>query len=557
VSNLTLADYYCADSRLVLIPIEHLAPSGMSRELAAFLVEGRGWSEARVALFDRAFALYWSRSSMLASRTRTWMPPRLRHVALVYEPTTVRPYVQLLNTSAWTLYASDFDPALSHSEFAAYLFAHGDRMALSGEVTLAALHNAAWWFERSDDECAAFAAAAARSTRPDAAGFQALASALPWLRRLRHETLNPPLIVSPHRAIPGTGLLVPQALEHEPRALVDGWATAAQHAMLVYKTAWQASSARAITDVCEWLAGDAPPLLVTAERGRIVWDPEHPDRLGAFRTALKRGDAVAVAAIGDDLRLIARHSREFLAALTKPAALPKPASDTEQRGYSYLHRDRGLIAYDLDEAGMERLSGPPLPYARAMLGARTVHEWAHLAVDAGWVPCVAGDRELVARQGRLAEVLGGVIAALPSGFRTITARDLADIGAGGSSAEGLARSFLARMSDYQANLVAQRFLERNEIETYIRHNIRTLRSTYAPPQLFRMLIRYLFEFQYLVFSGVTDPRTFLVRSTWFDADFFATGVLDEPRFAELAAAGAAICACYAVDETRFAPRRAD
>ena len=56
---------------------------------------------------------------------------------------------------------------------------------------------------------------------------------------------------------------------------------------------------------------------------------------------------------------------------------------------------------------------------------------------------------------------------------------------------------------------------------------------------------------------MTDPRTFLVRSTWFDADFFATGVLDEPRFAELAAAGAAICACYAVDETRFAPRRAD
>jgi hypothetical protein len=45
----------------------------------------------------------------------------------------LRPYTQLLNTSTWTTYASDFDPATtSHEElFATYVLVHGDRMALT------------------------------------------------------------------------------------------------------------------------------------------------------------------------------------------------------------------------------------------------------------------------------------------------------------------------------------------------------------------------------------------------------------------------------------------
>ena len=548
---MTLVDYYLADPRLVLIPTEHLAPSGMSRTLADVLRERRGWTTAQCDLFDRAFGLYWSRSAALANRTRTWMPPRVRHVAVVTAPNGVRPYVQLLNTSAWMLYASDFDPERSTPEFTAYLFAHGDRMALSGEITLTALHNAAWWLGRSDDECVAFTAGADRSTRPDAAGFRAIARALPWLRRLRHETLDPPLVVSPHRAIPGTGLLVPQAIEHEPRALIDAWTAAARHAVDAYKAAWRSAPGREIAELCDWLASDAPPLLVTAEDGRIVWDPEHPARLDALRTSLERGDSAAVASIADDLRTIARHTRAFLASLTDPGALPMPASETEQSGYSYMHRERRLVAYDLDEPGMERLTGPGLPYARAMLGARSIHEWAHLAVDAGWVPCVVDDSEHAARQRRLAEVIEHLIATLPSAIRSMTTGDLADVGAGGSPAAALARLFLARMSDYQCNLLAQRFLDRGEIETYIRHNIRTLRFTYAPAQLLRMLIRYVFEIQYLRFSAVAERSTFFVRSTWFDTDFLASGVLDGPRFSELVRAGSALCDSYAVDETRF------
>jgi hypothetical protein len=232
-----------------------------------------------------------------------------------------------------------------------------------------------------------------------------------------------------------------------------------------------------------------------------------------------------------------------------------PAVETEQSGYTYLHEARRIIVYDLDEAGMERLAGPALPYARAMLAARTVHEWAHLAVEAGWVPCVAGDAEMAARRARLAEVLADVIAAAPAAIRTLTAADLAEVGGDETPADGLARIFHARISDYQANLLAQRFLARDEIETYVRHNIRTLRFTYAPPQLFRMLIRYLFELQYLAFSAVNDRRGFLVHSTWFDADFFATGILDGAHFTALVERAAALCACWAVDESRFVPTR--
>jgi hypothetical protein len=90
------------------------------------------------------------------------------------------------------------------------------------------------------------------------------------------------------------------------------------------------------------------------------------------------------------------------------------------------------------------------------------------------------------------------------------------------------------------------------METYVRHNVRTLRPSYPPTQLLRMLVRYLFEYQYLALTAVADRTAFLMRSTWFDQDFVASGVLDPATFAALADAGADLCACWAVDETRFA-----
>jgi len=554
-----LAEYYLGDPRLVLLPIEHLTPHGLTADFAHLLRVHREWDRARIDFFNTAFSRYWARSRALAARSRAWPSPRIRHVALVSDPLSVRPYAQLLNVSAWTLYASDCDPESSDPEFAAYLLVHGDRMALTGEVTLAALHNAAYWFDRTDAECAAFAAAAARSARPDADAFRALAAALPWLRQLYHESVRPPPAHAVARAIPQSGVFVPRALEAGPPALVQHWATVARNTLAAFHARWRAPDRQATARLCHWLATEAPPLLVTSHKGRIVWDPDVPDRLGPLRDQLRAASGAGVQDVFADLQVIDRHTRAFLAALVDPTSLPQPHPDTEQRGYSYLHCSRRLIAYNLHEPGMERLQGPALPYACAMLGARTVHEWAHLVVDAGWVPHTAPPERVADLTEALAQQLTEIIANAPAAIRRRTAADLAALGAsevGGRNvtapaAHALVRILVTRLPDYQANLFSQRFLNTAERETYIRQNIRPLRAEYPPELLWRMLVRYLAEYQYLGFSAVADPVSFFLRSTWFDADFLASGILDAQRFQTLTGAVADLCATYAVDETRF------
>jgi hypothetical protein len=70
-----------------------------------------------------------------------------------------------------------------------------------------------------------------------------------------------------------------------------------------------------------------------------------------------------------------------------------------------------------------------------------------------------------------------------------------------------------------------------------------------------MLIRYLFEYQYVLpaldLTRVADPRAFFLHSTWFADDFLDTGVLDGHRFDTLAAAVGRLCASHAVDPTRL------
>ena len=134
----------------------------MSRAFADAASPARaGWSAAQVALFDAGFARYWERSASLARRTTGWPPPRRRHVAIVRDPLG-RPAVRLAaqhERVAALRSATSIRRAPIRSSLA-YLLAHGDWMAQTGEVAFAAVRGAAWWLERTDDECAAFAAAA-------------------------------------------------------------------------------------------------------------------------------------------------------------------------------------------------------------------------------------------------------------------------------------------------------------------------------------------------------------------------------------------------------------
>jgi hypothetical protein len=548
---MSLPELYLSDPRLLLVPIEALSENGVSDAFAA-LAASRGLDAPRRALFDAAFSRYFARGLDLASCTGTWPAPRLRHVAVVAEPLAVRPYAQLLNTSAWTLVAADLDPAASDPELIAYLLTLGDRMAVSGEVASAPLQAAAYWFERTPDEIAAFTAAAARSPRPDAALLRAVAGAVPWLRELRHETLRPPASSTKHRVIPGTGVLVPAALADRAQLLVDECAAAARDVLAVFQQTWRRVDRAASERLVAWLAQTAPRLLVTSQGGRIVWDPDAPARVKAVGRELRDADAAAIEAMHADLRVVDRCTRAAHAAFVEPGALPAPDAASAQTGYSYLHRERGLIAYNVHEPGMERLRGPDLPFARAMLAARTAHELAHLAVDAGWVPRVVDDATWEARVRALASDLDRAVAAAPPAIQARTAADRARLAAGGGSVgEALAAIVLGRMPDYQANLVAMRLLDPVEREVYVRHNVRSLRHEYPPARLWPMLARYLYEYQYLGFGAVEDRRGFFVRSTWFDRDYLASGALDEPTFDRLAQHVAALCAAHAIDRARI------
>jgi len=548
-----LGEFYFVDPRLDLVPSEHLASDGIDEAFAAALAERPGWSRGRVALLEEGIALYWDRLESLAARAPHLRPPRLRNVGVVRTPESVRPYAQILNESTWTIYLSDLDPEHSHAELVAYLLAIGDRMTETGEILRTAVHLAPWWFERSEAERSAFTRAASLSTRPDAALYREIAAAIPWLRELRHEVLRPVRQPRGHRSIPGTGLLVPRALQDEPDRLVEGMRVAASSTLEAFHRHHRDDGSVARADLLEWLADEAPPLVVTDAEQRVLWDAV---RAGDVEALSKRLEPAGTAAIGDiaaDLERIAVHTRRFLASVKDPASLPAPESTTAQGGYAFLHRERRRIGYNLDEPGIERLFGPALPYAREMLGARTAHEWAHLAVDAGWVPRSADDVEWTKRRARLVRGLDEVIRRAPRAEREAFTSDLGALSRRGSPGDGLADVLELRLPDFQANLLASRYESVLERETYVRQNVRSLRREYPPATKLRQLVRYLYELQYLRFSAVPNALEYFLAMTGFDDDFLATGLLSEEDLEELSSAASALCDAHAVDESRFFP----
>ena len=258
-----LEDYYFLDSRVVLVPTEHLTPRGVDPGFALLLQERAGWTSARVGLLSSAFASYWSRCALLAERAPHLRPPRRRSIAVIRDPAQVRPYVALLNTSTWTLYETDLDPERSHPELVTYALLHGDRLVEAPEIGRVAIDLAPYWFERTPAELRAFADAARASTSPDGAVFREVGDALSWLRELRHETLRPPRLGA-HRSIPGTGLLVPRRLEAHPDALVERCRESARASIAQFRGGRGTAGKPAAERLVAWLSTTRPPLLVTA-----------------------------------------------------------------------------------------------------------------------------------------------------------------------------------------------------------------------------------------------------------------------------------------------------
>lgn len=558
-------EFYFLDRRSVLVPIEHLSPDGVSAEFAALLANRHPAGAAIASFLAKAFSLYWQRSAHLAEKLRSWPPPRLRNIAILDSTTAIPPYVQLLNTTTWTLFDCDFDATVSSVELLAYLLVHGECMSVTGEVTHAALLNAPYWFDRTEAEVAEFRRGARASTRPDSEAFRQLADALAWLRRLHHETLRPPRPGQGLRVIADSGLAVPDEIVEEPPILVRRWEMAARAAVSRYYDRYAARSDAEVDATLKWLRDEPHAFVVTGKNNRVLWDCEHPDRVGAIRHELRRATMAALDSVRADLRVIDHHSREFRSRAVRYEGLPTAGVEIAQDGYTYLLRGRKVLAYNLDEPGLDRTRVPALPYARSMLGARAYHEWCHLAVGVRWVQCSVPPAAMADRIAELRDAFDDAVSAAPQSIRQLAGVDLmalvrgqrsdqpiswesgAALVPGETGGAALVRLMLPRIADFQANLLASHFQADDEREAYVRQNIRTLRGEYGVGQTWRMFARYLYERQYLRFSRVADPWRYFCQSTWFDADFLLSGVVSEERVMRIDRAWSALLDTFAID----------
>ncbi len=606
--NTDLYDYYVSQDGVFTIPIEALTPTGMDADLAAALQAQGIVDAAWVERFDAAFATYWERATALASASpQYWFPPRVQHVCVVTAPDVIRPYFQPFHRNSWLLYASDFDPETSSVELGAYHFLHVERMALMQELEPVLVTNLSYFLSLDEAALADFEAGCRRCVRPDAPAFHALADALPWVRTLHHVELRlPEGELEQAGVLPGTGLILTPE-DHAPlEALQAVWLAAASDCFERHRAVHGApgagtdaesdvgmgpgaatdsgakSDARAETGlrpvsridsgdatefsqtpapersagsrIVAWLAETRPPLLVTGEEWSTLWDPAAPEDTQAVRDALAGATASGEDGILADLEVVARCSRRFLGALTAPDELVDPASYITEGGLSYIHKQRKLIAYHIGPGENEgRLWQPSPPYERFMLAARTIHEWGHLAAESGWIPVPAHrEAERDAARADLVALLESIYDTAPEAVQRQAADEAAEMKAKhGSFGKALLKRMNVRIEDYEANLLARRFLHPHEMDTYVRNNVAWQAPEQGTGAIYHQLTRHAYEVQYLGLSRIPDPLSWLMKSTWFEARFLRTGVVTQALFERLVATIGAICACYEIDETKF------
>ncbi len=550
-----LIDYCLSQEGLILLPIEALGPGGMRPELREALLAREAMSAPIADAFDAAYALYWERCRDLNARApRYWFPPRHQHVCLVTRPDQVRPYFQPLRRNSWLLYVSDFDPERSSTELAVFQLLLVERMGLLGQVVPALTANLSYLLTLDEAQRQDLASGCERCARPDAAGFRALAKALPWIGRLTHESLHPPKLSQPGaRMMPHTGLWLTAEVPARLDALERAWSRAAQNAFERHRAAFAGPSPPGAAQICDWLAEARPSLLVTKGDGQILWDPEAPEANDALREALAAVTTTGAANILADLELVDYHSRRFLDSLVEPEALVDPAPYITAGGLSYIHKTRKLIGYSLGPGeNEERLWQPSPPFERLMLAARTIHEWGHLAAESGWVgvpPERRAERE--ALEPELSSLFEAIHAATPPAIRARAAREVAELRAKGELGSRLLASMLVRIEDYMANLLARRFLHPDEMDTYVRNNVSSHVQDYSEGAVYQQLTRYAYEYQYLRLSRIEDPLAWFYASTWFAERFIDRGIVSLEMFEQLLATIGRICDCYAIDASKF------
>ncbi|MCA9623978.1 MAG: hypothetical protein KC731_33375, partial [Myxococcales bacterium] len=463
------------------------------------------------------------------------------------------PYHQPLKRTSWLFYAEDFREATAGPELATYLFFHNERLGLSASMLAAGIHNLSYFLVRSPEEREAFAHDAARSTRPDAASFRALAEALPWATGLYHGSLRPP---GPDAGELGrleiADLLVPEHLKPNLQALASAFQAGAREVLARHAARYAPrGDDGAASEVVAWLKDNEPRLLVTAGP-TILWSPERPGDLAALGEALRGIATEPAESLVADLAVIDARTRAFFDALVDEATLPDP-HDLDQEAGTYVHATHKLIAYDLRHPEMNRLNEPSPPYERWMLAARTIHEWGHLAVDAEMVRVPDARRPAFDEaKAEVATLLDAIIGRASPKLQAVAGKEAQLLGGEGSPGKRLFAALLARFDDFAANLLARCFLTPEEMETYARANVLLLVQEPGLGPWLR-LVRHAYEYQYLTLGGLDDPFDYFAGSLWLDQHLVDAGICSRDDARALVDAVSRVCATYAIDAQFFRP----
>jgi hypothetical protein len=545
-----LDEFFFGDRRMFMVPTEELSSRGMSAAFAARLMKARGLAPEWVARFDQAVALFFQRVAALYQRApRYWFPPRLQNICVVSDNQATRPYYQPFHLASWVVDEADFDDERGSVELAVFGLVFAERLGLARNLVPALLDSLSYFLILDEAALGSFHEGARRSTRADAAAIRALSEALSWVRRLHHPDLAPAAeeAAEPSGKLESSGLVAPLSLQQPLRDLAAVFRRVSQEVAGAFLEHVGRQGGEPASALCRWLAEERPDVVIMADSGRL-WSPEDATDTSLVSAALETVVPAAAASIRADLEVASERSRRFLASLKHPERLQHDGGELEQRGLTYLHQTERRIAYNLHEPGPQRLMGTSAPYERTMLGARTIHEWCHLAVDAGVVPLSPerqGDHDQA--EAELGALLDEVLAHAPR--EPMTEQEIERYGGKALAGRSLASLPGRRMPDYQCNLLALRYWSAAERETYIRQQVRTHAQDDVGP--YTQLMRCAIEYQYLALSDNPAPWHYFVSSTWFRELYVAPGLVTERAMRHIVDLVQKLTACYRVDESAF------
>lgn len=546
-----LRRFCLAHAHAFVVPAEMLAQRGVDPELAELLIGDGRLSPAQLRCLETGFRLYWQRGVDLYARAPgDWFPVRQTNLLIVENAGVASAYMRPFAGTSSLLYLSDLDAG---AEYVAYLLVHMERLELARSMRAAVIINQSYWFDRDESSRTQFVEGAARADRPDRLGFVAVGNALGWVDELLHDPLQAPASEpdEPFVGVSGTGLYVPKRLQAQMMELADA-AEAALHTALSFAAPPTSSSAaamaRPLTDLADWLADARAHVIVMGSDGAPVWSPKTGDA-SRIRRALSGASDAAIASVHADLRVIDERSRQFLGRVRDLECLPRHCAVLETGGGAYVDAARRTVVYELQQPGFDAQALEAPPYHRLLLGARVMHEWGHVAHAAKFLR-VPEERRPAYSEARaaLGERFARVVSAFPERLRSQTMEEVATIAARPADLpQALARKTLARVGDYLANLMSAQLIPGEEMQAYVRTNVRNHLDENLG--LVSELARYAYEVHYLPLAAL--PRSYFFETSRFAACFIDTGIVSDKDAHALFDAAGAVLDCYAIDESNL------